>query len=138
MIARLGVACALIVLVSAVSESQAVSFVAMHRAVPARDGVADSATTPAHGAQRDTYLGPDKVKHFLLSAFIESVGFSALQMGGASRGSSLAAATTVTVATGIGREIHDGRTKGLFSLGDLLWDAVGTGAALLLISHTQR
>lgn len=86
----------------------------------------------------DTFLGPDKVKHFLMSAFIEAIGFNALQAVGANRGASLAAATTATIATGIGREIHDGRTKGLFSFGDLTWDALGTGAALLVISHSQR
>jgi len=94
--------------------------------------VADSVHPP------DTFLGPDKPKHFLLSGFIEAVGFSALQFAGASRGASIAGATSLVVATGIGREIHDGRTKGLFSLGDLLWDALGAGSALLLISHTQR
>ncbi len=88
--------------------------------------------------QGDTFLGPDKMKHFLMSAFIELVGFNAAQAAGANRSASLTAATAVTIATGIGREIHDGRTKGLFSLGDLTWDAIGTAAALLVISHSQR
>ncbi len=94
---------------------------------------------PVHSlTPRDTFLGPDKVKHFLLSAFIESVGFSGMQMIGANRSTSLAAATAVAAAAGITRELHDGRTKGLFSLGDLTWDALGIGASLLVIEHSQR
>lgn len=94
---------------------------------------------PVHSVTpRDTFLGPDKVKHFFMSAFIESAGFGGMQAIGVSRTTSIEAATAVTVAAGIGREIHDGITKHLFSFGDLTWDAIGTGAALLLISHTQR
>jgi hypothetical protein len=61
-----------------------------------------------------------------------------MQIAGASRSVSIAAATTVTASAGVARELHDRRTKGLFSLGDLSWDALGTGAALILIQHTQR
>lgn len=88
--------------------------------------------------QPDSFTGPDKVKHFFMSAFIEAVGFSALQAAGADRNASIGGATTLTLGIGVAREIHDRRTKGLFSLGDLTWDAVGTAATLLLLSHTQR
>ncbi len=91
-----------------------------------------------HPPVADTFLGSDKVKHFLMSGFVEAIGFSAMQFAGASRGSSIGVASAATVAAGIGREVHDGRTKGLFSIGDLTWDALGLGSALLLISHTQR
>ncbi len=98
-----------------------------------------SDSVPVHSlTPRDTFLGPDKVKHFFMSAFIESFGFAGMEAVGASRGASIGTATGVTAAAGIGREIHDKITKNLFSFGDLAWDAIGTGAALLLISHTQR
>ena len=86
----------------------------------------------------DSFVGSDKVKHFLMSGFLEAIGFSSMQLAGASRSASIATATTVSVAFGVGREVHDGRTKGLFSLGDLTWDALGIASSLLLISHTQR
>src|ERR1019366_9355149 len=104
--------------------------------LPVQGNASRADSVPAE--QQDTYLGPDKVKHFLLSAFIEAVGFSGMRKVGASRGTSLAVATAATAATGVGKEIHDGITKGLFSFGDLTWDAVGIGAGLLLISHSQR
>jgi Predicted periplasmic lipoprotein (DUF2279). len=87
---------------------------------------------------KDTFLGPDKVKHFFMSAFIESVAFGGMEAAGASRSASIGTASALTAAAGIGREIHDKITKNLFSFGDLAWDTIGTGAALLLISHTQR
>jgi hypothetical protein len=71
-----------------------------------------------------------------MSAFVESVGFGGMEALGASRGASIGAATVVTAAAGVGREVHDKITKNLFSLGDLLWDGLGIASALLLISHT--
>lgn len=86
----------------------------------------------------DTFLGADKVKHFMMSAFIEAIGFNSLQAANVDRGASLGAATALTLGIGVARELHDGRTKGLFSLGDLTWDTLGTAAALLIFSHSQR
>ena len=87
---------------------------------------------------RDSWFGADKVKHFFMSAFIESMTFSGLQAAGASRNTAFAGAIGTTTAFGIGREIHDKKTKGLFSVGDLTWDAVGAGAAGLVLRKTQR
>lgn len=92
---------------------------------------------PRRTAQ-DSWWGPDKVKHFFISAFIESVSFSALQAIGASRDASFAGAIGTTAAFAFGREIHDKRTKGIFSVPDLTWDAAGAGAALLVLQSTQR
>jgi uncharacterized protein YfiM (DUF2279 family) len=86
----------------------------------------------------DTLFGADKVKHFMLSGFIELVGFSGLEWLGATRNASLAGATGVSLGIGLARELHDRRSNGLFSLGDLTWDALGVGAALAVISHSQR
>jgi pimeloyl-ACP methyl ester carboxylesterase/uncharacterized protein YfiM (DUF2279 family) len=87
---------------------------------------------------RDSWFGPDKVKHFFISALIESLTFSGFQAAGASRGAAFAGAVATTAAFGIAREIHDKRTKGVFSIPDLTWDAAGGGAALLVLRSTQR
>ncbi|MEO5904951.1 MAG: alpha/beta hydrolase, partial [Gemmatimonadaceae bacterium] len=39
----------------------------------------------AHPPIADTFVGSDKVKHFLISGFVETVGFSAMQLAGAGR-----------------------------------------------------
>jgi uncharacterized protein YfiM (DUF2279 family) len=87
---------------------------------------------------RDTWFGADKVKHFFMSAFIESMTFSGLQAVGASRNTAFAGAVATTVGFGIGKEMHDKKTTGLFSFGDLTWDAIGMGAGGLVLRKTQR
>ena len=116
---------------SAAAVSASAQGIATGQPVPAEDSVQKQ-------PQRESWLGPDKVKHFFMAAFIESAAFSGLEAGGGSRNSAFAGAVGTTVAISIGREVHDKRTKGLFSLGDLLWDAIGAAAAGEMLRHTQR
>ncbi len=93
-------------------------------------------TVPPH---RDAWFGIDKIKHFFMSAFIESVTYSALQAARVSHRAALGSAIGLTMAVGVGREIHDKRTPGnIFSVRDLTWDAVGGTAAAVLLSQTRR
>jgi uncharacterized protein YfiM (DUF2279 family) len=88
---------------------------------------------------QDGWFGIDKLKHFFMSAFIESVTYSALQAAHANHRSALGGAIGVTMAVGVGRELHDRRMPGnLFSIRDLTWDALGTTAGAVLSSHTIR
>ena len=88
---------------------------------------------------RDTWFGPDKIKHFFMSAFIESVTYSALQAARVNHRPALGGAIGVTMAVGIGREIHDKRTPGnILSVRDLTWDAVGATAGAVLLAQTRR
>jgi uncharacterized protein YfiM (DUF2279 family) len=88
---------------------------------------------------RDSWFSPDKIKHFFMSAFIESVTYSALQGARVNHRAALGGAIGVTMAIGVGREIHDKRTPGnIFSVRDLTWDAVGATAGAVLLSQTRR
>ena len=87
---------------------------------------------------KDTFFGPDKVQHFFVSAFLQSFTYSALRATKVSHQSSLAGATVTSALFGLGKEVHDKRGYGLFSLRDLAWDAGGIGTATLLIGHTRR
>ena len=79
---------------------------------------------------RDSWFGIDKIKHFFMSAFIESVTYSALQAARVNHRSAMGAAIGVTAAVGIGKEIHDYRNpNNHFSRKDLTWDAIGAGRA---------
>ena len=91
-----------------------------------------------HSRPRESWFGADKVKHFLMSAFIESVTFSGLQAAGAHRNASFAGAIGATAVFGIGKEIHDKQRGEPFSLHDIAWDAAGGGSAFLMLRHTQR
>ena len=87
----------------------------------------------------DAWFGIDKIKHFFISAFIESVSYSALQAARVHHRSATAGAIGITIGFGLGREIHDQRTPGnIFSVRDLTWDVIGTGAGAALLSHTIR
>ncbi|MEO5589750.1 MAG: hypothetical protein ABIS03_09200 [Gemmatimonadaceae bacterium] len=93
---------------------------------------------PAAPKLGDRNFGPDKVKHFFVVGFVESMTFAGLQALGANRGPARAGAISAAVVISLGREIHDRRTKGLFSFRDLAWDAIGASAALLVINKTQH
>ena len=86
----------------------------------------------------DRWFSPDKVKHFFLAAFIQSVSYSALRATQLGHQSSLVGASAGTVAVSIGKEMADARRTGLFSKRDLVWDAAGIGASSLLLDRTAR
>jgi len=93
----------------------------------------------AAAIHQDSWFGADKIKHFFMSAFIESITFSALQAARVNHRAALGSAIGVTMAVGVGREIHDKRTPGnIFSVRDLTWDAVGAASGAVMLSHTIR
>jgi uncharacterized protein YfiM (DUF2279 family) len=78
------------------------------------------------------------VQHFFTSAFVQSMSYGSLRAAGASHAVALAGATATTAAAGIGKEVHDLRVKGDFSVRDLAWDAAGAGAATVLLARVAR
>ena len=88
---------------------------------------------------RDSWFGTDKVKHFFLSAFVQSLSYSVMQVTTRrSRSSLLLSASAASAAAGIGKELHDRRVKGQFSVRDLAWDAAGIGTASLMLTQTRH
>jgi len=88
---------------------------------------------------RDSWFGTDKVKHFFLSAFVQSLSYSVMQVTTrGSRSSLLLSASAASAAAGIGKELHDRRVKGQFSVRDLAWDAAGIGTASLMLTRTRH
>lgn len=86
---------------------------------------------------RDSWFGTDKVRHFFMSAFIQSATFSAARAAGASPSSAQVIGGVVTGAVGIGREVHDRRVGRIFSAKDLAWDGAGGAAAAALLRRTR-
>jgi uncharacterized protein YfiM (DUF2279 family) len=89
-------------------------------------------------APRDAWFGADKLKHFFVAAFTQSVAYSALQAAKVRHDRALAGAWVVTAAVSVAKEVHDSRTTGLFSVRDLVWDAAGAGVATILIDRSVR
>lgn len=86
----------------------------------------------------DPVFGVDKVKHFFIAGFVESMSFAGTQAVGSNRSTARISAISVTAIVSVGREIHDRKTKGLFSVRDLAWDAIGATAAMMVLNKTQR
>jgi putative lipoprotein len=84
----------------------------------------------------DSWLGADKVKHFFMGAFVQSVSYSAVRATGAPHAASLAAATAVTASVSVGKELWDAHSGGTPSVRDLTWDVAGAGAATLLLRRS--
>ena len=85
----------------------------------------------------DRWIGTDKVKHFFMSAFVQSAAFSVARAAGASHSSAQAIGGVTTGALGIGREVHDKRVGKIFSVKDLAWDAAGGVSAAALLRRTR-
>ena len=86
----------------------------------------------------DSWFGSDKLKHFFMAAFTQSVSYSVLQAGRVEHDRALATAWAVTAAVSIAKEVRDRRSYGLFSVRDLVWDAAGAGAATLILRRAVR
>jgi uncharacterized protein YfiM (DUF2279 family) len=84
------------------------------------------------------HVGPDKVKHFFLSAFIQSASYSALRLGGAEHRGALIGASAVTIAAGIAKEVRDSRAGGRFDVRDFVWDLAGGAAAAAVLEQSRR
>jgi uncharacterized protein YfiM (DUF2279 family) len=91
------------------------------------------------GGGGDSWLSADKLKHFFVSAFVQSVSYSALRTARVSHDGALVGASALTLVVGVGKEIHDESSRGGegFSVRDLAWDAAGAGAATAMLSRTR-
>ena len=87
---------------------------------------------------RDSWFGADKLKHFFVAAFTQSVTYNALRLSGAGHGISLAGASAATATVSLGKEFHDRRRSNLFSVRDLVWDAAGAGTATFVLERSRR
>jgi len=90
------------------------------------------------GRPDDGWLSADKAKHFLTSAFVQTLAYGSLRGIGANHGAALVGATLTTAAVGVGKEVYDARTGGDPSVRDLAWDAAGAGVMTLFLAHTAR
>lgn len=86
----------------------------------------------------DPWFGVDKAKHFLVSAFVQSVSYATLRTAGVHNRGALVGASVVTLTVGLGRETHDHIVGRTFSPRDLVWDVLGGIAASTLLEKTRR
>jgi uncharacterized protein YfiM (DUF2279 family) len=81
---------------------------------------------------------PDKLQHFFTSRFVQSAGYRRAARAGAENGPAITGASVVTAIVGVGKEVHDRRTKGSSASATWSWDAAGAGSASLLLARTVK
>lgn len=89
------------------------------------------------GTSRDSWFGADKVKHFFMTAFVQSVSYSALRAVNTDHRAAIFGATAAAGAVGVGKEWQDRRST-RFSRRDLLWNAAGAGTFYLILDKSVR
>lgn len=101
--------------------------------------LASEARAQASTAARagDRWFGPDKVKHFFMTAFVQSVTYGLARATRQTHQSSMWWASGSSLVFGLGKEARDLRVRGGFSARDLVWDAAGAGAASLALRRTR-
>jgi uncharacterized protein YfiM (DUF2279 family) len=82
------------------------------------------------------WFTPDRLKHFFLSFFVQSAGYSVARGVGLGRETALVPATAATAAVGLSKEVWDRKRGTGFDRRDLVWDALGAGAASALLLRT--
>jgi len=82
------------------------------------------------------WFGPDRLKHFFLSFFVQSASYSVARAVNLGKTPALGAATAATAGVALSKEIWDRRRGTGFDQRDLVWDALGAGAASALLVRT--
>ncbi len=90
-----------------------------------------------HAPPRVT-IAPDKVKHFFMSAFVQSLSYTTLRATGVDHDDALVTAAAATVALGVGKEVYDARAGRRFDAYDLAWDLAGVAAATAVLEQSRR
>jgi uncharacterized protein YfiM (DUF2279 family) len=86
---------------------------------------------------RDPWFGEDKARHFGMSYAITTFTSGGARLAGAGDAAALPAALVVAGVAGIGKEVYDRRAGGLFSYRDLVADAVGIAAGVLVLRASR-
>jgi uncharacterized protein YfiM (DUF2279 family) len=85
----------------------------------------------------DRWFGEDKQRHFAMSFFVTSIGHAAGRMAGMDADAATLSGVVVAAAAGLGKEIHDRRGGGIFSVKDLVWDAAGIAVGAVLVRQAR-
>ena len=89
------------------------------------------------GGGGDSWLSAAKLKHFFVSAFVQSVSYSALRTARVSHDGALVGASAMMLTVGVGKEIYDDRSDKYFSVRHLAWDAAVARAATVILSRPR-
>jgi putative lipoprotein len=93
---------------------------------------------PPERAPRDPWLGRDKLYHFVGSALIQGAGHALGRVSGLDYREAAWAAAGVTLAVGVGKELHDRADGRFFSWRDLAADVAGGGTGAVAARQLDK
>lgn len=107
------------------------------RAAPAPAEPVLNGPEPVWQEQPDPWFAEDKLKHAFSSVAAVNFAYAGARTAGLRDESAVLAAALSGAAAGIWKELYDRRRGRAFSSRDLLWDAVGLGLGVLMISNAR-
>ena len=85
----------------------------------------------------DAWFAEDKMRHLAMAFAATTFAHAAGRAAGMDAGSATAAGAAAAVAASVGKEIFDRRAGGIFSVRDLVWDAVGIALGVLMVGNAR-
>ncbi len=93
---------------------------------------------PSSAAAQDRWFAPDKAAHFVISFFLTTATYTVAR-DYMEKDRAIQTAVGVTAGLGIAKEVHDALTgEGTFSGKDLVWDGLGIGLGVLIVSQDDE
>src|SRR5438046_8989416 len=86
----------------------------------------------------DRWFGADKLKHFLMSALVQSSTYSTARATGLRSSASQVGGAAAVMSVGLWKEFHDRRHQKPFSVEDLTWEAAGAVAVASLLNGARE
>jgi uncharacterized protein YfiM (DUF2279 family) len=137
-------AVALAVLLLAPTQTVAPSMIQVAPAAPAGAGSCGMRNVCMRAQQQpvpvqvtDAWFASDKLQHFGMSFAVTAFAFAGARVVGMERDPALRVAVPVAAVAGVGKEISDRRRGDIFSVRDLVADALGITAAFFLLREVR-
>ena len=88
-------------------------------------------------ASPDRWFSADKAQHFFMGAFVQGASFGVMRAANVGKTQSMLAASAVSVAAAIGKEVRDRNGRGTASLKDAAWGLAGAAAISPVLARTK-
>lgn len=85
----------------------------------------------------DRWFSADKVQHFFIGTFVQSASFGVLRAAKVEKQPALIAASALSAAAAIGKEVRDRGGRGDVSVKDAGWTLMGAAAISPVLARTR-
>jgi uncharacterized protein YfiM (DUF2279 family) len=92
---------------------------------------------PQTPRERDRWLAEDKLRHAFASMAVVGFAHAGARVVGIDGTPAVLIGISTSAAAGIWKELHDRRSGRVFSLKDLVWDAMGITLGAVLVANVR-